>query len=51
MGTLHLSPADFERQLTTIRVEGPHRVVALERFGQFFCGQLWDVYGPQRTSA
>jgi cholesterol oxidase len=50
-GTLHLSPADFARQLTTIRVDGPHGAAALERFGQFFAGQLWDVYGPQRTSA
>jgi cholesterol oxidase len=50
-GTLHLSPADFARQLTTIRVDGPHRAAALERFGQFFAGQLWDVYGPERTSA
>ncbi len=46
-GTLHLSPAAFARQLATIRVEGPHRAAALERFGQFFAGQLWDVYGPQ----
>jgi cholesterol oxidase len=51
VGTLHLSPADFARQLCTMRVEGPHGAAALERFGQFFCGQLWDVYGPQRTSA
>ncbi len=51
MGTLHLSPADFARQLTTIRVEGPHRAVTLERFGQFFAGQLWDVYGPQHANA
>jgi cholesterol oxidase len=51
VGTLHLSPADFARQLCTMRVDGPHGAAALERFGQFFCGQLWDVYGPQRTSA
>ncbi len=51
VGTLHLSPADFARQLCTIRAEGPHGAAALERFGHFFCGQLWDVYGPQRTSA
>jgi cholesterol oxidase len=49
MGTLHLSVEDFARQCTTIRAEGPHRVAALERFGLFFAGQLWDVYGPQRA--
>jgi cholesterol oxidase len=45
-GTLHLHLADFARQLTTIRTEGAHRAVAFERFGRFFAGQLWDVYGP-----
>jgi cholesterol oxidase len=46
-GTLRLQLSDFARQLTTIRTEGPHCAVALERFGRFFVGQLWDVYGPQ----
>jgi cholesterol oxidase len=50
-GTLHLALADFARQLTTFRAEGPHHVVTLERFGRFFAGQLWDVYGPQRSHA
>jgi cholesterol oxidase len=50
-GTLHLHLADFARQLTTFRAEGPHRVATLERFGRFFAGQLWDVYGPQRSHA
>jgi cholesterol oxidase len=50
-GTLRLSPAEFARELTTIRVDGPHRVDTAERFGQFFCGQLWDVYGPQCADA
>jgi cholesterol oxidase len=50
-GTLHLHLADFARQLTTLRTEGPHHAVALERFGRFFAGQLWDVYGPQRGNA
>jgi hypothetical protein len=35
----------------TIRVEGPHRAAGLERFGRFFTGQLWDVYGPGRGPA
>ena len=47
-GILHLRLADFARQLATIRVEGPHRAAGLERFGRFFAGQLWDVYGPGR---
>jgi cholesterol oxidase len=50
-GTLHLRLTAFARQLTTFRTAGPHGAVALERFGRFFAGQLWDVYGPQPTSA
>src|SRR5712691_4691077 len=46
-GTLHLRLTAFARQLTTFRTKGPHGAVALERFGRFFAGQLWDVYGPQ----
>ena len=48
-GTLHLHITDFVRQLTTIRVEGPHCAAGMERFGRFFAGQLWDVYGPDRS--
>ena len=48
-GTLHLHITDFVRQLTTIRVDGPHCAAGLERFGRFFAGQLWDVYGPDRS--
>ncbi|HEY3904624.1 MAG TPA: GMC family oxidoreductase [Streptosporangiaceae bacterium] len=50
-GTLHLRLTAFARQLTTFRTKGPHSAVALERFGRFFAGQLWDVYGPQPTEA
>ena len=50
-GTLHLHITDFVRQLATIRVEGPHCAAGLERFGRFFAGQLWDVYGPGRGHA
>jgi cholesterol oxidase len=50
-GVLHLRLADFVRQLATIRVDGPHRAAGLERFGRFFAGQLWDVYGPGRGHA
>jgi cholesterol oxidase len=48
-GTLHLHITDFVRELTTIRVEGPHCAAGMERFGRFFAGQLWDVYGPDRS--
>jgi cholesterol oxidase len=50
-GTLHLRLTAFARQLTTFRTKGPHGAVALERFGRFFAGQLWDVYGPQPSGA
>ncbi|HEV8560207.1 MAG TPA: FAD-dependent oxidoreductase [Actinophytocola sp.] len=45
-GTLHIQPMDLAVMLTSFRAEGPHGVVALARFGRFFVGQLWDVYGP-----
>jgi cholesterol oxidase len=45
-GTLHIQPMDLAVMLTSFRAEGPHGVAALARFGRFFVGQLWDVYGP-----
>jgi len=50
-GTLHLRLTGFARELTTFRTKGPHGAVALERFGRFFAGELWDVYGPQPSDA
>jgi cholesterol oxidase len=50
-GTMHLHITDFVRELTTIRVEGPDCAAGMERFGRFFAGQLWDVYGPDRSHA
>jgi cholesterol oxidase len=50
-GIMHLRLTEFARQLTTFRTEGPHGAAALERFGKFFAGQLWDVYGPQHSDA
>jgi cholesterol oxidase len=47
-GMLHIQVADFVRQLTTFRAHGPHGLAALERFGTFFAGRLWDIYRPQR---
>jgi cholesterol oxidase len=50
-GTLHIELADFAQQLTTFRTTGPHGVAALARFGSFFLGELWDVYGPAKHSS
>jgi cholesterol oxidase len=50
-GILHILPADFARQLTTFRADAPtlgERLAALERFGRFFLGALWETYGPPR---
>jgi hypothetical protein len=33
--------------MTTLRVDPPHRVDAIGRFGVLFAGDLWEVYGPQ----
>ncbi|GAB2836455.1 GMC oxidoreductase [Lentzea nigeriaca] len=46
-GVLRILEADFLRQLTTFRTNGPMALPALTEFGQFFLGQLWSVYGPQ----
>jgi cholesterol oxidase len=46
-GTLHIRMIDFVEQMTTFRTEGPRGAAALERFGRFFLGALWDVYGPE----
>jgi cholesterol oxidase len=46
-GILHIHPLDFARQLTTFRVNPPHRVDALASFGKLFAGELWSVYGPE----
>jgi predicted patatin/cPLA2 family phospholipase len=49
--TIHLP--DFLHQLTTFRVEAPTelaRASALARFGTFFLGNLWDVYGQRVLS-
>lgn len=48
-GILRIAPADFARQMTTMRVlnaEGlRERADALARFGKFFAGVLWESYG------
>lgn len=49
-GTLRLELDDFVRQLTTFRTAGPNGPAALARFGAFFVGRLWEVYGPRSTA-
>ncbi|TKK83833.1 GMC family oxidoreductase [Herbidospora galbida] len=47
-GTMHISPSDLARMLTTFKTTGPNGLAALARFGTFFLGELWDIYGPGR---
>jgi len=48
-GILHIKPSDFMRQMTTFQVTGAkdklQRLDAVARFGKFFAGELFDVYG------
>jgi len=48
-GILHILPKDFAHQLTTIQaINAPNELEALRtesRFGRFFAGVLFDVYG------
>jgi cholesterol oxidase len=46
-GTLCLEPKDLVATLRSFSTEGPHGLAALARFGTFFVGELWDVYGPR----
>ncbi len=46
-GIIIISMLDFQRQLTTFRVEAPtiaERLTALNEFARLFFGKLWDVY-------
>jgi predicted acylesterase/phospholipase RssA len=46
-GIIRILWQDFLQQLTTFRTEGPtlgDRIAALNRFGQFFFGKIWDVF-------
>ncbi|RAY16665.1 FAD-dependent oxidoreductase [Actinomadura craniellae] len=45
-GMLRIELGDFARQLTTFRTSGPGGARALARFGRFFLGELWEIYGP-----
>lgn len=48
-GVLHILPADFLKQMTTMEVTGAatpaERLRALARFGGFFAGALFETYG------
>lgn len=54
-GIVRIQVLDFLRQLTTFRTDGGtgeiSRTSALARFGAFFLGSLWDVYGGRLLSA
>jgi cholesterol oxidase len=43
-GIAHILPGDFAKQLTTFRVSPPLCLDALERFGAYFAGDLWEAY-------
>ena len=48
-GELHIAPADFAKQMTTMQVANAQtpqqRLQAIARFGEFFAGTLYQVYG------
>ncbi|OHX16086.1 choline dehydrogenase [Chromobacterium amazonense] len=48
-GVLHIEPADFARQMTTMKVlnveNEAERLKQLARFGEYFAGVLWESYG------
>lgn len=47
-GILHIAPADFMRQMSTIEVTGAPdamaRLAAITRFGKYFAGVMYDSY-------
>ncbi|MEV0263635.1 GMC family oxidoreductase [Streptomyces sp. NPDC050617] len=48
-GTVRVGRLDFIRQLASMRTAGAAPLAGLARFGRFFAGELWDVYGPGRA--
>lgn len=48
-GILHILPMDFMKQMTTMKPVNAssmkERLEATYKFGKFFAGSLWDVYG------
>lgn len=48
-GALHISVADFLKQLTTFKAEAPtesERRKAFLMFVEFFAGKIWEAYAP-----
>lgn len=48
-GILHLGVIDFMnvlRSITATQGDGSNSVMGLARFGEFFAGSLWQLYGP-----
>lgn len=53
-GILHLGVGDFARVLRSMRAtqpNGENSLIGLARFGEFFAGSLWQVYGPSLPPA
>lgn len=52
-GIMYISPANLARQLATVRVTGAttpiDRLDTISRFGRFFMGELFEVYGKGLT--
>ncbi|NKB54835.1 MAG: hypothetical protein GKS00_00705 [Alphaproteobacteria bacterium] len=50
-GVLRLDMGDFLRLMSTIKVTGTKskaaQAAAVAKFGSFFMGELWDIYGPE----
>ncbi|WP_035058448.1 alpha/beta fold hydrolase [Andreprevotia chitinilytica] len=48
-GVLHIAPADFAKQMTTMKVlnasSEAERLKEMARFGEYFAGVLWESYG------
>jgi cholesterol oxidase len=47
-GILRIELLDLMKQLTTMRADGPtfsDRVEGIDKFGKYFLGSLWEVYG------
>ena len=48
-GIIKIEPLDFLKELTTLRAGGgtfAERLAATSKFGRFFLGSLWEIYGP-----
>lgn len=43
-GILRIKTADFAKQMTTFRTEGPGGLAAIARFGSLFFGEVWSTY-------